>query len=371
MEAEGTPGAGTAGRARPGSRTLLTVAALVLVVAGLKAAAPALVRIALAGFIVVITRPLVVWLRRRRIPSALAIFVTVLLVFGVGALFVSLLAQSLGEIRLAFPRYSARAQVLEAALNEWLRSTGLPVAEGIRLDFVNAERALDLVTAAARQAASLTTAIVLVMIITVFGMIEANGLQGKLQRAFGERADLAVLRTVTAEMQHYLAIKTVISLATGLLVGIWVALIGLDFPVFWGLVAFLLNFIPNVGSIVAAIPAIAIAWLDLGLQDALLIAAGYLTINLVLGNGIEPMWMGRRFGLSPFVVILALVFWGWIWGGIGVLLAVPFTMAARVMLEKTQSHGWIAGLLAPASEMAPVERSAAERRKWPLSMLRR
>lgn len=342
-------------------RALMTAAAFVLVIAGLKAGAPILVRVALAGFIVVITRPAVAWLQRRRIPSALAIILVVLLVFGVGALFISLAAQSLGEIRLEFPRYTARVQSLEAAFNAWLQSLNLAVPEAIHFDFVNAERALEFATGAAREAASLTSTVVLIMIITVFGMTEANGLPTKLRQAFGHRANLAGLRTVTDEMQHYLAIKTVVSLITGVLVASWTALIGLDFPMFWGILAFVLNYVPNVGSIIAAIPAILVAALDLGIDGAILTAVGYIAVNMVLGNIVEPTWLGRRLGLSPLVVMLSLVFWGWLWGPIGVLLAVPLTMAARIMLEKSQNYQWVAVLLAPSSEVRAAADPAKDR----------
>jgi AI-2 transport protein TqsA len=353
-----TAAAGTAQAGRTRSRTLLTVAALVVVVAGMKAAAPILVRVALAGFVVVITRPAVVWLQRKRVPSSLAIVLVVLLVFGLGALFVSLTAQSLGELSNQFPSYAARAQGLESTFNEWLQTLNLPVPETLHFDFVNVDRALNFATVAAREAASLTSALVLIMIITVFGMIETNGLPEKLRRAFGERADLIGMRTVTAEMQHYLAIKTVVSVLTGLLVGSWVAIVGLALPVFWGLVAFVLNYVPNVGSIIAAVPAILLAWLDLGFDAALLVAIGYVAINMVLGNMVEPTWLGRRLGLSPLIVMLSLVFWGWLWGAIGVLLAVPLTMSARIMLEKTR-YRWVAVLLAPSSEAAAVGEPAA------------
>lgn len=357
-----------------GSRALMTVAAIVLIIAGLKAGAPILVRIALAGFIVVITRPAVAWLQRHRVPSALAILIVVMAVFGMGALFISLAAQSLGEIRLAFPRYADRLLSIETSLNDWLVSLNLPAPEGLHLDLVNAERALDFATGAAREAASLTTALVLIMFITVFGMTEANGLPDKLRRAFGNRADLAAMRTVTDEMQHYLAIKTVVSLMTGLLVGVWVAIIRVDFPVFWGLVAFVFNYVPNVGSIIAAVPAVTVAWLDLGFDGAILTAAGYVGINMILGNIVEPTWLGRRLGLSPLIVMLSLVFWGWVWGPIGVLLAVPLTMSARVMLEKTENYRWVAVLLAPSSEVRSTpdaEGGTVPRASRLLSFLRR
>jgi predicted PurR-regulated permease PerM len=118
--------------------------------------------------------------------------------------------------------------------------------------------------------------------------------------------------------------------------------------------------VPNVGSIIAAVPAILLAWLDLGFDSALLTGIGYLAINMVLGNMIEPTWMGRRLGLSPFVVVLSLVFWGWLWGAIGVLLAVPLTTSVRIMLEKTR-YRWVAVLLAPSSEAAAVGQPATAR----------
>ena len=141
---------------------------------------------------------------------------------------------------------------------------------------------------------------------------------------------------VTGQVQRYLAIKTVTSLVTGLLVGVWVGMMGLDFAVVWGLVAFMLNYIPNIGSIVAAVPAVLLAVIQLGVGPGIAVALGYLVINITMGNLVEPALLGRSLGLSTLVVFLSLIFWGWMWGTVGMLLSVPLTMMTKIFLENSE-----------------------------------
>lgn len=341
---------------RTGADVLLTAAAFVIIVAGLKVAAPILIRFALAGFIVIVTRPAVAWLQRRRVPTSIAITLVVLLLFGVVAVFVSVATQSLGEIRVAFPRYVERLEAIEMNLIGWLGARGIEFPSALRLDEANAQRTFDIASGVILGAAGIMTTAVLVLIIAIFGMIEAHGVHGKLRRAFGDVPQLRGLGTVVAEVQNYLGIKTVISLVTGLSAGLLTWAIGLDFPVFWGIIAFLLNYVPNVGSIIAAIPAVLLGLIQIGVGAAVLTALGYLVINTVFGTIIEPTWQGRRLGLSTLVVMLSLVFWGWMWGAIGVLLSVPLTMTVRVMLEKSDDYRWVAVLLAPSNEPVLIGR---------------
>ncbi len=134
-------------------------------------------------------------------------------------------------------------------------------------------------------------------------------------------------------------------MTTGLLVGLWTAILGLDFAVVWGLLAFLLNYIPSIGSIVAAIPAVLLGLIQGGLGYAILIAVGYVVTNIGIGNFVEPWLMGRTLGLSTLVVFLSLVFWGWMWGSIGMLLSVPLTMIIKILFENTDDLQWIAIML--------------------------
>ena len=162
---------------------------------------------------------------------------------------------------------------------------------------------------------------------------------------------------IVREVQDYLGIKTVVSLATGLLIGVLTWLLGLDFPILLGLIGFVMNYIPTVGSIVAAVPALLLSVVQFGsVGNFTLVAVGYGVINTVFGNIIEPNLLGRRLGLSTLVVVLSLLFWAWVWGPVGALLAVPLTMIVKIMLENTEDLRWVAILLdkSPPQDVRPV-----------------
>ncbi len=207
---------------------------------------------------------------------------------------------------------------------------------GFLVDFVN--RTLRTTTAA-------LSSFLVISLIVIFTLFEAATFGPKVRAAFGSAAAEARFSRAMHEIQHYMGIKTVISLATGLLIGVWVGVLGVEFAVFWGLVAFVLNFIPNLGSIIAAVPTTLLAMVEIGVGRGLLVALGYLVVNMVIGNFIEPPLLGRRLGLSTLVVVLSLVFWGWVWGPIGMLLSVPLTMVVKILLENTEEFRWVAVLL--------------------------
>ena len=138
-----------------------------------------------------------------------------------------------------------------------------------------------------------------------------------------------------------------ISLITGVTVTIWVYVLGLDFPILWGIVAFLFNYIPNIGSIIAAVPAVLLALVQFGLGKALVVTLGYVVVNVIMGNFVEPRVMGRGLGLSPLVVFLSLIFWGWIFGPVGMLLSVPLTMIVKIAFQHSPEMRWLAVLLGP------------------------
>jgi predicted PurR-regulated permease PerM len=187
---------------------------------------------------------------------------------------------------------------------------------------------------------------VLVILTLVFMLLEAVGLPIKMLVAFGSKeGDPNRFAGVTTEVQQYLLIKTGMSLATGVVIAIWLSILGLDFAIVWGLLAFLLNYIPTLGSIIASVPAILLALVQLGPTRALAVAIGFLLVNLVFGNIVEPHLMGRRLGLSTLVVFLSLVFWGWVLGPMGMLLSVPLTMIVKILLENSSDLKWVAVML--------------------------
>jgi predicted PurR-regulated permease PerM len=160
-----------------------------------------------------------------------------------------------------------------------------------------------------------------------------------------------------------MVIKTLMSLTTGTLIGIWLAILGVDFPLLWGFLAFLLNYVPNFGSIIAAVPAVLLALVQLGMGSATLAAAGYLAVNFTLDNMVEPRLMGRRLGLSALVVFLSLILWGSLLGLIGMVLSIPLTMILKLGCESSESTRWIAIVLGPelsAESIPPAPEKESE-----------
>lgn len=328
----------------PGVRFLLIAASVVVVIAGLKAAASILLPFALGLFLAVLNLPLLSVLQRNRVPKVLAILIAVLtnaLVLG----FLGLVAsQSVREFVDAFPRYQLRFMTMAIPVLDWLEARGFEAEEIILPDLY--DRVEPLVTRMFAGIAAVVTTTFLVLLFMIFVLAEATAFPAKLRNAIGRPdADLSRFTRVMREVQRYLGIKTLVSMTTGALVGIWVWLLGVDFPLLWAMIAFLFNYIPNIGSVLAALPAALMALVQFGPSRALIVALGYLVVNIVLGNLVEPHLMGRKLGLSTLVILLSLLFWNFVWGPVGMLLAVPLTMIVKIMLEHTREFDWLAILL--------------------------
>ena len=195
--------------------------------------------------------------------------------------------------------------------------------------------------------------IVLILLTVAFILFEASSFPVKLRAVLGDPQQVFPQFTrFVGDIERYMAIKTLISLATGILIGIWLAILGVDFPVLWGFLAFLLNYVPSVGSTIAAVPAVLLAFIQLGIGRAAMAASGFMAVNFILDNVIETRLMGRRLGLSTLVVFLSLIFWGSLLGPVGMVLCIPLTMTLKFACENNKSTRWIAVLLAPE---APAE----------------
>jgi len=329
-----------------GARFLLVAACVVIVVAGLRQAAPILLPFAVATFLAILTLPITMGLRSRGVPSFLAIFLAVVVDVAVLALAVLLVSQSVTDLQSRVPEYIARFDAMQGAWVESVEARGIPLGDYVSGNVLNAERAVDFVTTGLQRLLSLASNSVLVILIMLFILAEATIIPAKFRAVLGTTTeDMGRLAKIVGEVQTYLGIKTLISLVTGILVGVWAWIMGLDFPILLGIIGFLLNFIPTIGSILAAIPAVALAMVSYGVGHSVGVAAGYLVVNIIFGNLVEPSLMGRRLGLSTVVVILSLLFWGWVWGPVGMFLSVPLTMIVKIMLENTEDLRWVAVLL--------------------------
>lgn len=329
----------------PGARMLLVMACFVVVIAGMKAAASLVLPFLIAIFLAMISLPLLNWLQDRRFPAPLAVSLTIsasLLVLGGIAVLVGGSIRGFAE---EAPKYKERLELMSQGLLQSLQSYGINVQDQFVADMINPAQAVDLVTGTLRGVAGVLSNLLLVLLTIVFILLEAAGFPAKLRAAFGVRGSSDRFANIKNEVQHYLGIKTLVSLTTGGVVAGSLAAIGVDFPLLWGMLAFLLNYIPAFGSILAAIPPVLLAIVQLGPGRAVATALVFVGVNVVLGNFVEPYFMGRRLGLSTLVVFTSLVFWGWVWGPVGMLLSVPLTMIVKIMLENTEDLRWLAVLL--------------------------
>lgn len=354
----------------PGARFLLMGASLVIVVAGLREGATILLPFALALFLAVMSMPLMFWLQLRRVPSSLAIILTMLVMGAVFGALIMLGTQAVADLQNQLPGYQARSVSLYASWVAGLSmQVGIPLEEYLTFELIDAGWAVDFLGRTAARVAGFLTNTFLVLLIMAFILAEAMVFPSKFRAivgpSHGERRrvtkpvtpDRRRVTKIVREVQDYLGIKTVVSLATGLFIGVLTWLLGLDFPVLLGLIGFVMNYIPTVGSIVAAVPALLLSVVQFGsVGNFTLVAVGYGVINTVFGNIIEPNLMGRRLGLSTLVVVLSLLFWAWVWGPVGALLAVPLTMIVKIMLENTEDLRWVAILLdkSPPQDVRPV-----------------
>lgn len=320
------------------------IIAFVVVIAALRSAATLVIPILLAGFASMVAAAPLMWLRKHRVPTALAIALIVLAMFlvllGLGAV----VGSSVNDFTVRLPEYRAMLAERLAGIEAFLEGHGFDATPAV-FDVVDPGRAMHLAVELLNAVSGVLTNVFLILFVTILILFEISDLPAKLRAAFPGRTDFRHTSAIADGVKQYLAIKTVISLVTGAAVWIWVRSIGVDFPIVWGLLAFALNFIPNIGSIMAAIPAVLLAFVQFGPGKALVVALGYVVINVVMGNLIEPRVTGQSVGLSTLVVFLSLLFWGWVFGPVGMLLSVPLTMVIKITLDGNPETRWLAILL--------------------------
>ncbi len=332
-------------------RALVGLAAFVVVVGGMRVAEPVLVPFLLALLLAMLTAPLLLWLVAHGIPKALSLTLVLLLLLGVGGAFGGVLGRSLGNFSAALPEYSVRLEAQAMALLQWLRGRGVRIEEEEFFELVDPTQVLQFTGVFLNSLAGVLTDATMILIVVGFLLAELSSLREKLWLvAEDPEATRDAFRRFERTLRRYVVIKTATSLVTGLLIGSWMWLLGIDYAALWGLLAFLLNYIPSIGSVIASIPAIFFALVDAGFGAALWAGGGYLAVNNVIGNVIEPRIMGRGVGLSTLVVILSLVFWGWVLGPLGMFLSVPLTMTLKIALDSRPDTRWLGVLLGPGPE---------------------
>ncbi|GAB3476111.1 AI-2E family transporter [Marinomonas epiphytica] len=326
-----------------GANGFVIFAAIVIIIAGLKAASQIVVPLMLSIFIAIICAPVMSSLRRRHVPTWLSILLVVLFILiGIGSVGL-LVGASLDSFSNQLPVYKARLADEMANAIALLNQLGVQISYEQVKGVVDPSVLMQMVANALRGLGSALTNMILVVMIVVFVLFEAVELPRKLTLALNNAdQSLQSFQSFIQSVNRYLVIKTTVSVMTGICITTWLWFLGVDFPILWGVCAFLLNFVPNIGSIIAAVPAIMLAFVQLGALSAGLTGLGFVVVNLIMGNVIEPRYMGRGLGLSTLVVFLSLILWGWVFGPVGMLLSIPLTIIVKIALEANPKTHWLA-----------------------------
>lgn len=332
-----------------GSNILFVLAAFVIVCAGLRLASSTVVPVLAALFIATVALPPIVALQRKGAPLWLAATAVLALVLGGLILAGGIAADAVATFSHNLPQYTTNLNQQIIALDSWIKARGFNVGQSQLTSLVDPSAIMSMLGTMLGAIVGVLRDSVFVFLTTCFIIAEAATMPAKMRAAFA--VDDSTMRPWTGvlnDMTTYLFVKTQTSLLTAVLVAIALWWINVPFALALGLLAFLMNFVPVFGAILAGIPAVLLALVLLGPLSAIVTAIVYTAINAIIGSLIEPKLMGQRLGLSMTVVFLSLVFWGYLLGTVGMLLAIPLTMLAKILLDHTSDLRWLAIMLGPA-----------------------
>jgi predicted PurR-regulated permease PerM len=308
-------------------------------------------------FIAVISFPFMWKLQQRGLPKGLALMAVVLVVVLAGVMLTWLIGTSLTDFSRMLPEYQRKIAEEWAFVLQWLNGHGISVSGALK-DMIDPTAAVGLVSSILKGFGNVLTNSFLILLTVTFILLEAAGLVQKLpvingalvSSENGEERSASFTHVFVNKLRDYMSMKTIISMLTGVIIGVALWLIGVDYPVLWGVLAFMLNFVPNIGSIIAAVPAVLLTIVQLGAGPAFLVAAVYVAVNILIGSILEPKFMGKGLGLSTLVVFVSLIFWGWVLGPVGMLLSVPLTITVKLALDSSPETVWLGHLLGPVDE---------------------
>ena len=330
---------------------LVAAASIIVIIAGMKVAAPLLVQLLMALFIAIICMPSIRWMESHKVPRSLALVIVlaVILAFVYGV--VALVGDSINDFNGNKDFYIEQLSSRVKSISDWVVSHGVPIESvNIAAAFEKAD-IMSLVTMVLGGVGNIFSDFFLIFLCVIFILAETASLPAKFARAFSNAQDKMVhVNNILSKIRHYLAIKAATSLLTGILASLALLFIGVDYPFLWGMLTFLLNFIPNLGSLLAAVPPVILALIQLGPIGVMWTGISFFAINNIVGNYLEPKLMGKMLGLSAFVVFLSLILWGYIFGIVGMFLSVPLTMMIKIALDTHQKTRWLGVLLGPEEE---------------------
>ena len=324
-------------------------ASVVVVLAGAKMASVIIVPFLLALFMATILSPFFLWLKKIGLGEVFALIIIVLFLLLVISLMVTLVGSSVQDFSHNVPLYEIKLRNDLSQIIDILDKWGVHIPKE---DFVNLFQTGNLmryIATTLKSLGSLLTNSFMIILTITFMLMEISQFTAKIEQTNSN--SLIQLIKISDKIKHYILLKAATSAATGIIIAIILEIFGIHYAILWGLVAFTLNFIPSIGSIIAAVPAIIMAIVQYDFTVAFFVMIAYLVVNILIGSIIEPRILGRGLGLSTLVVFLSLIFWGWLLGPIGMLLSVPLTIMIKIALDTQPNTKWIATLLSSGGDV--------------------
>jgi AI-2 transport protein TqsA len=347
--------------------TVVNIAALIIIFAGMIYAKTIITQIILALFISVICAQPISWFEKKRVPRGVALLIVILGLIVLLSGFTFLIGGTISSFSGNLSKYESTLTTISKSFIQFLNEKGLNIPKDQAINLIQPARILEYTATALNALFSVMENTFLIFLIILFMLMEFGSFSVKV-KAIQRETDksLSYFSTILKNTRHYLAIKTLICLSTGILIYIALLIIGVDYPLLWALIAGLMNYIPNIGSIISTIPAVLFALVQSGVSGALWTLGSFVLIHNVIGSYIEPRIMGKGLGLSTLVVFLSLLFWGFILGIVGMILSVPITMTIKIILEQDEKTRWIAILLGTPADANVHLQNKQQQNKKPL-----
>jgi predicted PurR-regulated permease PerM len=331
----------------PLTRTLAGIALVGFYLILLHLGAPVLVPVMFAFFLIALALPVFQWLQKRGLKRGLALFLLILLLLAGGLFLLSLGLASIASLQSGLQQYSqdlsARMTELSAAL----------AGAGVDLSGVSEQIAAlssTVLTGLLGAIASVLSNGVVSIVIVAFFLLESDRFLSIVRKGvIKDRPMLSQLPAVGQTAVAYFGIRARLNLITGTGVTLICLLLGVDYPLLWGVLAFFLSFIPFIGLAIAMIPPALLALAESGWVQALIIIVGVTAINLLIENVLEPGMTGKRLSLSPMIVFLSIFFWGWLLGPVGGLLSMPITVLLLLVFQHNEGTQWLANIISNES----------------------
>lgn len=331
----------------------IVMASVIIVLAGIKAASAIVIPFLLSLFIAIILSPSYNYFNKRGIPSGLSLLIVIGFLISFFVLVAQLLGSSVVEFNANLGFYEQQLSGYFHKIVEITSKFGIEIPEADIMSIFNPKIIMGFASSIVQSMGSLLTNGVVILLTVVFMLLESNNFASKITyiNSNKDSSTIVYIKTILTQIKEYMVLKALISLLTGFIIWVGLVLIGTDYPFLWAVLAFMLNFIPNIGSIIAAVPAVLLTLVGLDAFSVLMVIILYLLVNVVIGSILEPKIMGNGLGLSTLVVFLSLLFWGWLLGIVGMLLSIPLTIMAKIILDANKNTKWISILLGSGNNL--------------------